>query len=505
MLLKSIIYAVFSGLLFFLASPTIGIWPISFIAFVPLLIATENQFNQQNTSFLKIYFIGFTFSYIAAISCFYWIANMSWLAMVAATTIYAIVYGLFVPGVILGYKAKLRKIALSLWIVFLWISLETLLSDLILPIPSMAIGYFIWPFSSIIQISDITGVTGVSVLIITSNVVFFSLIKHGLRKSLSFMVLAILMTCLLGGYGYINSTQKLSTEGPFFSINTIYTSILSKEKNNKASILEIFEVLKQETSQSISTAVHAPDLIVWPETSVPIFLRSVSDKEFITELLNLTKKNNTPLLLGARAFSRGKEDILKKYNSAFLVPAKGFISQEYHKNFLAPFVETNPLREILPSQFQWLSESKFDAGKEPGIIHMLNKTNFGIVICYEIFFPNFVRKSAGKHSGFLVNITNDQHAFGKLRSAYKIPLPHLIFRAVENHKYLVRSANWGYSVIITPSGKILKSSKIGSTGYLSAQIIPNYQETFFSKHGFIFAKSLLTLTAFWAILLFRKV
>jgi len=496
--LKSLIFCLLSGLLFTLITPSFGFWPLTFIVLVPLLFITETR----SASFLQLFFVSFIFSYAAASSCFYWIANMSWLALIANSTIYAIGYGLFLPGVALGDRAGLSRITLSLWTVCLWTSLEVLLSDLYLPIPSMAIGYFAWSLKSIIKIADITGVFGVSLWIAAINVLIYSLIKCGIRKTAPLFIIVIIVTCGLYTYGKSGFSSGDKAGEQKVSVDVVYSSVKSEEKKSKESIRGIFNELKENTRQSIE---RSTDLVVWPETSVPLFLRSIKEKEFLLELLAIAKRNKTPLLIGAISF-KNQDNIFKKYNSAFLIPNKGFINQEYHKNFLVPFVEANPLDNILPSQLlQWLPESKFNAGKSPGLMRLSNKSTFGVIICYEAFFPNLVRRAANKKSGFIVNITNDHHAFGNIKRAYSLPIPALVFRAVENHKYLVRAANWGYSMIISPYGEIIKSSPLGSSGYLETKITPNYDETFFSRHGFLFAKILLGATFIWFIFLFRKV
>ena len=425
--------------------------------------------------------------------------------MFVVAAFYALIYGLFAPGITLALKIGLGRTALSLWTVFLWVSLEVVLSDIFLPIPSIAVGYLVWPLNSMIQVADFTGVFGVSFWVIIVNVLIFSLLKDGLKKSAPFLGLTILVTSFIAGYGFVKLPVKSDSSRAFFSINTVYTAILSKDKKDKDSRKKIFEILKQKTIQSINVSGHHPDLVIWPETSVPVFLRSVREKEFIKGLLDLTQTNNVPVLIGALSFQRSENRSIKKYNSAFLVPEEGFISQEYRKNILVPFDETNPLEKILPETLQGFGESEFDAGKEPGLINLFNKIRFGVVICYEVIFPNFVRKCANKESGFIVNISNDRYAFADIEAAYKLPLPHLVFRAVENHKFLVRSANWGYSMVISPQGQIMASSSIGSTGYLSAIIIPNHGETFFSRHGFLFAKVFLFITLIWAVWLFKSV
>ena len=499
------IYSLISGVLFALATPSIGIWQISVVSLVPFLFAVEYQFSKGKSSICRMYCLGFLFSYTYAFSWFYWITNLNWAATFAAPAVYALVYSFFAPGIILALKAGLRRISLSLWIVCLWVSLEVLLSDVFLRIPSMAVGYAVWPFEQIIQVADITGVFGVSIWVVAVNVLIFNMIKSGFRKSTPFFAATILITCFFVGYGSVKLYCKRDSAENSFSIDTVYTSFLSEDKGRDDLKEKIFAILKDSTIQSIDSAGITPDLVVWPETSVPVFLRFVGEKQFIERLIELAQNQRVPILIGALSFDRNGSKPIKKYNSAFLVPEQGFISQEYHKNILAPFTEANPFRDVLPESINGFFPSKLDAGNEPGLMYLLDKTKFGVVICYEIFFPNFVRRSAGDNSGFIVNITNDNHAFGNIRAAYKIPLPHLVFRAIENRKYLVRSANWGYSLVISPEGKILKSSPIGSTGYLSSTIQPNYNGTFFSKHGFLFAKVLLSITAVWAVILTMRV
>ncbi len=501
---NSIAYCLLSGILLALSTPLSGIWQLSFVAFIPFLFAIENQFQLGNTSLYRAYFLGFVFSYLYALSNLYWIMNMSWLAMFAATTLYAIIYGLFAPGIILGLRAGLHGLIFSLWTIFLWLSLEIFMSDVFFRFPSLAIGYLAWPCHNLIQIADVTGVFGVSFFIITVNILIFRLIKDGFKKNISFLVITIVIACFPAGYGFPKLSSTSNTSSPAISTNIIYTSFLGTDKKNKTDRKKIFETLKQKTTKSIHVSEYHPELIIWPETSVPVFLRSVREKEFIKELMDTARSNNVPILIGALSFKRAKNNSIQKYNAAFLIPKTSFISQEYHKNILAPFVETNPFEKVLPKQIQWFGKSKFDAGKKPGLIYLYGDFRFGVIICYEEVFPNFVRKCANKGSGFLVNITNDRHAFGDIKAAYKIPIPHLVFRAVENHKFLIRSANWGYSMVISPHGEIMKSSPIGSTGYLSAKIVPNHDETFFSKYGFLLAKILFSITVIWAILLNKK-
>ncbi|WDP90737.1 MAG: apolipoprotein N-acyltransferase [Desulfobacter sp.] len=494
-----------SGILLGLGTPSIGLWQFSFFAFIPLLTAIQYQFDKERISFWAMYGLGVLFSYIYASFCFYWLSNLSLSAMFAVPAIYAVVCGFFVPGVILGMKSRLKNVGLYLWMVFLWVSLEVILSDTFFAIPSIALGYLLWPVTPMIQTADITGVFGTSFWILLVNVLILSLFQKGLKRSLILFSIVLLITIVIAGYGQVKINQKKIPKCPSITINTIYTSVKTKDKEKRKSRKRIFKLLKQKTVQSIDTSNDSPDLVIWPETSVPVYLRSFREKEFIEDLIGLARKYRLSILIGALSFKVRKDQPVKQYNTAFLVPDESYISQEYHKKILVPFTEKNPFEKFLPHKISTKFKSEFDAGKHDGIINLSNGITFGTIICYEAFFPDFVRKLAIKDIGFIVNITNDHHAFKTLMPAYEIPLSHLVFRAVENRKHLVRSANWGYSLVVSPMGELVQCSSIGQDGYFTSKIIPPSCSTFFSKHGFLFARILLILTMVWLIIIFVKV
>jgi apolipoprotein N-acyltransferase len=108
-----------------------------------------------------------------------------------------------------------------------------------------------------------------------------------------------------------------------------------------------------------------------------------------------------------------------------------------------------------------------------------------VTICYEVIFPDQVRRYVKQGADFLVNITNDAW-FG--RSA--APGQHLAMaalRAAENRRYLIRAANTGISAIIDPTGRIVKASEIFVPAVVSGRIQLRRGETFYTRYGDLFA------------------
>lgn len=490
-------YYCISGILLALATPASGLWPLIFIAFTPLITGLETDFKNKHLDWKQAFLKGLITGLFYSVSLFYWITNINKWVVIPVTLIFSCMHAFLALGIYLGLRIKLKKLTLYLWIACLWVSIEFIASDPFFSIPSCAIGYNLWQQPLLLQTADFAGVFGISFWVISINVSLASWLIDGYRNSLLWISATLFMTLFILGYGYLNYSNNTRKNPPLppLNVNAVYTAITTEYKSDPNHKKEIFHKLMTMTSETPTEPGKSPNLFIWPETSVPAPLRSIREKDFIIDLLNLAHNKHSSIVLGAHSFAWNQEDKLKKFNAAFLVPDRGYISQEYRKVILAPGVETPPLPKILPKK--WVEEfnkKSFTPGKELGLMKLNQDIQFGIFICWEAFFPDFVRHLADNGAGFLVNITNDEPAFKDMSSAYSIPYTQTVLRAIENRRYLIRCANWGQSMFISPQGKILNTSAPRSEGVISNIITPNYNKTFFTKHGFILAKIMLFLT-----------
>ena len=74
-------------------------------------------------------------------------------------------------------------------------------------------------------------------------------------------------------------------------------------------------------------------------------------------------------------------------------------------------------------------------------------------ICYEVVYPDLVRQFVAGGSELLTTITNDAW-FGATSAPYQ-HFEQASMRAIEEGRYLVRSANTGISGIVDPYGRVL--------------------------------------------------
>ena len=174
----------------------------------------------------------------------------------------------------------------------------------------------------------------------------------------------------------------------------------------------------------------------------------------------------------------------------------------YYKMHLVPFGEYTPYKKI----FSFISNFTHAIGElTPGseyYLHEFNGLKFGTPICFEIIFPELARNFVKKGAEFLVTVTNDGW-YGKSSAPYQ-HFSMAVLRAVENRRYLLRSATTGISGIVDPYGRVLAQSELDTETYLSSDIYPLQDLTFYTKYGAAFPLVCLTFSGLFFILALTK-
>ena len=233
-----------------------------------------------------------------------------------------------------------------------------------------------------------------------------------------------------------------------------------------------------------------PDLIVWPETSVPFFFQDNS--ELSRKLPSMVQESKALLLFGSPGYKRTSGTV-KYYNRAYLIAPDGNPPQSYDKVHLVPFGEYVPFKKLLSFINRLVSAAgDFAAGEE--IVTMNHEDlSMGVLICFEAIFPEIARVHTTQGANILINITNDAW-FGKTSAPYQ-HLAMAIFRAVENRRPLIRSANTGFSALIGSQGKIIARGNLFCEETLNVSSdISNSGLTFYTRYGDIFAFSMLLIS-----------
>jgi len=165
------------------------------------------------------------------------------------------------------------------------------------------------------------------------------------------------------------------------------------------------------------------------------------------------------LLLGSDETERGEHP--HSYNSAFMLDTAGATAAVYRKIHLVPFGEYVPFQRLLFFVGPLVEAvSAFSAGTRVTMLpvdgHMVSTA-----ICYEVTYPSLAREAVRQGSEMLTTITNDAW-YGESSAAFQ-HFEMAMMRAIEQGRYLVRSANTGISGIVDPYGRVLIRTSLFET------------------------------------------
>ena len=475
---------------------------IVFVALIPLFGAIYKS-STKNAFFAglitgSIFFLGNLYWIIIAMNRY---GGVDYLLALGILIFFSLFLGSFVAlfSSIISFLIR-KKIPLFFAAPFTWVGMEYILSFILSGFPWCLLGYTQSRWPLFIQFADITGVYGVSFIIVIINTVIFEILLSITKKRrlpLLSIGITIILLIFIFSYGKVKLSENFSA-GKRLKIGVAQGNIPQDMKWNKEMIemtLDIYEGMTKNLAR------EGADIVIWPETAAPFYF--CEPTPYREKVLNIAKKNRIFLLFGAPYYEvKNKETFY--YNSCFLVSPNGDIIGRYDKIHLVPYGEYVPLKRYFPFLGKVSSEiGDFRSGKK---IKNLYGDDFiiGVLICFEIIFPDLVRRFVKNGAQLLVTITNDAW-FGKTTAPYQ-HFDKAIFRAVENRVYLIRSANTGISGVIGPKGRVVISTPIFQKRLFIKEIsFYNHSHlSFYTKYGDIFSRIILIITALLFIISLLK-
>jgi apolipoprotein N-acyltransferase len=506
--------AVASGLAMGLAFPKFDHGLLAWVALVPLFYAIEGE--RMRRVFWWAYLQGFA-SYVVQ---FYWIPiplhdfadvrmefaifPMLLLAgIVAINTAIAIWAGEFL--------ARRIRIPAVVTMPVAWTAVEWIRTYFPIGFPWNLLGYTAYRNLELIQFAELTGVYGVSALIVFFNAVVYVVIfrRGGSRlQAISLSVLTALMIAMVAFGTWRIGNLKNAPQAGSFKVAMVQGNIPQSLKWDPKFLPESYGVYQDETADA---ARRGADLIVWPEAAAAFLFQPddqypaalASDEQYRTALLTLAKNMREPILFGAPALAQ-IDGHLGFYNRAYLVSVngQGEVDAHYDKIELVPFGEYVPARAILGFFVNRVVEGFGDMipGKEQTLFD-LKGAKLGILICYESIFPDLTRREVNEGADVLVNITNDAW-YGESSAPYQV-LAMAAMRSVETKVPMVRVANTGFSALIEPSGRITNRTPLFKRGTTIVDVSWRPVRTLYTIVGDLFAEICVVLTAIGLIVAWR--
>jgi len=477
---------------------------LAWVALIPLLLGLEKARPR------RAFALGF-----CALSL-YWLVTIFWLTRVTVPgwillSLYCGLYGGAFAWLARGllqddgkdrwWRNVLVMIALSAG----WVALEWVRATLLTGFSWNPLGVALYRHGVLIQVAELGGVYLLSALVVWMNVALALTIRRYARMrgrvgraphveaALAVMVLA---AAFAWGLRALRAGHR--TGGPVLRAALVQPDIEQALKWDDAQEIHIRSRLRSLTA----AAAGVPDLelIVWPETALPDFLR---DSPESMDLVLDAVSHGVPLLLGGMDFEITSDRRALFFNSALLLDAQGRIRHRYDKQHLVMFGEYIPMASLLPF-LRSLSPipGDFVAGKDTAILPLgEGQAPAAVLICFEDVVAPLAVRAARADARILVNLTNDAW-FDPLWGARQHQAVSL-FRAVETRLPLVRCTNTGMTCWIDRWGRIRDEMEPRTPGFMTVNV--PWEEgpvvpTFYVRCGDRFAHACLALTlglAFW--------
>ncbi|MEH6306104.1 apolipoprotein N-acyltransferase [Olivibacter sp. CPCC 100613] len=505
--------------------------PLLLMAFVPLLIATERTIldNSKNKG-KKVFLMAGLTAFIWNTASIYWVYNAISAVMPAYVAVFIslIPFGLaaFLIAIVFRLYYQLRKryslIGSLVGLVCLWIGYEYLHQSWDLAFPWMTLGNGFANAHPLIQWYAYTGVYGGTAWIWLCNIALFLVLRRRIydkayslnfKRFISF-ALVVLIPSIISFIQYFSYEEH---ENPS-NIVVVQPNIDPYGKFGNITVATQVDNLIRLSTDKAQTNT---EFFIWPESAIPERPPGVNEEEIRKndsylrvrdflynyrngnvlsgiESMQLYDSLQTP---SARQFSNVSK-YYDAFNAAVLIDNSSKV-QFYHKSKLVPGVEQTPFSYLsfLKPLFAAFggSTGSYGSQEKPSVFYSQSGIGAAPVICYESIWGDYVAEYVKQGAQFIAVITND--GWWGNTSGKNQHLDYAKLRAIENRRWVARSANTGISAFINQRGDIVAQSKWWVPTALNADINLNEEITFYTATGDYIAYIACFGSAFYLILL----
>lgn len=340
----------------------------------------------------------------------------------------------------------------------LWVAIEALRGWVLTGFPWLYLGYS-QLHGPLAGLAPLGGVWLISFAIVLSSILLINLVK---KQYWWQPISAALLIVLIWGLALsLQSKNWTQPAGEPLRVMTVQGNI---EQNLKWDPAQIESQLLLYQSLTLNAA--ASDLIVWPETAVPVLKDQAQG--YLNSMERIISRQDSALITGLPLRQADAHGDLRYYNA---ITTLGDSQGEYLKQKLVPFGEYVPLQELLRGLIAFFDLPMSDFARGPSQQAPLNAKGYKIApyICYEVVYPEFAAELAAQ-SDILLTISNDTW-FGTSIGPWQ-HLQMAQMRALEAGRWMIRATNNGISALINPQGQISATVPQFEQAILRGTVVP---------------------------------
>jgi apolipoprotein N-acyltransferase len=491
-----------SGVLLALSFPKFGHPALGWVALAPLLVALAGA------TLWRAFTLGLLAGVVYFTGTLYWITGVMATygdmarsvavpinaLLVVYESLYVAIFALVVRRIVVKHGPAALMAA-----PIVWVATELGRTHVFTGFPWVLLGYSQTSVPPIAQFASVFGVYGLSMLVasVSAAVAFYATPRMtGSAKTGHYLPAALVFAAVItvAVWGSLRASRAEWTHtGDPIRVGLIQGNIDQDEKIQAGRAAGIFQDYLRMTRQAIG---EGAEFVIWPESSTPF--RFEDDVLAAAQIRTLAQQARVPILFGSDQFVRAANAPTTFYNSAFLVRPDGTTGGVYRKMHLVPFGEYVPAKSLFFFAAPLVQAvSDFSAGGEATLLpvggHLISTA-----ICYEVVYPDLVRRFVAGGSELLTTITNDAW-FGPTSAPYQ-HFEQASMRAIEEGRYLVRSANTGISGIVDPYGHVVARTGIFQPAVVVGDARFLKTSTFYARHGDVLAYASVLVTALLLVL-----
>lgn len=507
---------VLSGILMGLAFPPLPLNFLVFFGLIPYLIVISRR-----DTLISINQATYLFAFIFSLLTIYWVgafteAKDPFLMIAGGFLLFANPILFLIPSTLYFWTRKYVNETLAVLLFpFFWVAYEYVSMSTDLRFPWILLGNSITYYNWFIQIADLVGVLGISLVIIYVNIFLFKIYSgyvHKKKISISFGLLFLFFLIIPILYSAIR-IDSLQLKEDRVKIGLIQPNLDPYEKWSGGSIEQLTSTYLQMSREAVRKGA---EVIFFPETALPVYLLNGGYPHIVDSLINFVELNNVFLLTGMpdlrfhgdkenaprnAKYSEAGDFYYTTHNAIYLFSPNSAGIQKYGKIKLVPFGEKTPFADEIPflgSLIKWgVGLSGWNVGYDTTLFQLAcNEKIINIfgAVCYESAFPDFVADYSGKGSNLIAVLTNDSW-YGKTSGPYQHKEMGVL-RAIENRKTVIRAANGGISCIIDPYGRTVTETNLFEKEILVGEVKLNDYKTFFTSNPRIIPSFSIAIS-FW--------
>ena len=518
--------AAFAGLLLALAFPK---WNLSVLGWVAPGILLATGMGRRGGTAFRCGFVGGLVFHLVSLS---WLCHipvpfapyLGWTALSAFLALYQGFWvwfcmkmydTVFAPNVSGTFWEKFlsnqwpRQLAWYLSCAALWVACEMVQARFLSGFPWGFLGVSQHGMVPIIQVSAVTGVYGISFLMIWLSVAMMSaasmvILRPSRSRDWMIEIMPPLFAIVLVTAHGMRQIFYAPSDRPGIKATLIQPSIPQTTIWDAKKSDERFQDLLRLTRQALT---HDTDLLIWPEGATPGLFRY--ETNISSHIIKLAREYKVHLVFGAEDIRwdepppDGGDPTYRYFNASFLINPEGKLINAYYKRKLVIFGEYVPLARYLPFLRDFTSvHGDFSPGLVPANFHMPElDVHAAILICFEDVFATVTRGSITKDTDFMINLTNNGW-FGDSAAQWQ-HAANAVFRAVENRVPLVRCTNNGLTCLVDEWGRVTHAYFPGTKDIYGVgvkhMVIPSRiggseASTFYQRHGDVFGWACVILT-----------